>query len=210
MSTSAIHLNLINESNDQNNSEIVIFSKNESEAFNEVAVAWKVIQNLGTGWQHPFSFPLSFQVGASDSWGNEMIHPLQAEYGQAFHVYKDASGDELSYFGPSASQEEVEIRNDLQVGAINANIYKDGSLYATKTGIAPGQKAVFQSKPTIWIGVVSQVEQGQIMNSAILSDINTELNLLGITSADIIMTGGGTGPSAQPFVFTLSNVVVYA
>ena len=46
------------------------------------------------------------------------------------------------------------------------------------------------------------------MNSAILSDINTELSLLGIQSADIVMTGGGAGPQATPFEFTLENVVL--
>ena len=45
----------------------------------------------------------------------------------------------------------------------------------------------------IWIGVVSQIEQGQVMNSAILSDINTEISLLGISRADIVMRGGGAG-----------------
>ncbi len=46
------------------------------------------------------------------------------------------------------------------------------------------------------------------MNSAIVSEINTELSLLGIASADIIMTGGGAaGQGAQPFVFNLENIV---
>jgi hypothetical protein len=63
-------------------------------------------------------------------------------------------------------------------------------------------------KPTIWIGVVSQVEEGDVMNSAIISDINTELSLLGIASADIVMSGGGAGPSATPFMFTLENIVM--
>jgi hypothetical protein len=60
----------------------------------------------------------------------------------------------------------------------------------------------------LFIGVVSQVEEGEVMNSAILSDINTELSLLGIQSADIVMTGGGAGPQATPFEFTLENVVM--
>ena len=44
------------------------------------------------------------------------------------------------------------------------------------------------------------------MNSAIISNINTELSLLGIASADIVMTGGGPGPNSTPFQFTLENV----
>jgi hypothetical protein len=45
-----------------------------------------------------------------------------------------------------------------------------------------------------------------VVDSAILSNINTEISLFGIASADIIMTGGGTGPDETPFVFTLTNV----
>ena len=72
--------------------------------------------------------------------------------------------------------------------------------------MAPGQKAVFAFKPTIFIGVVSEVAEGDVMDSAVISDINTEISLLGIASADIVMTGGGTGPDAVPFAFNLENV----
>lgn len=119
-----------------------------------------------------------------------------------------ASGDALRYQGQASNQNELEVLNGLSTGAISASVYRDGKLLATKTGIAPNQKAVFQFKPTIWIGVSSQVVQGQVMNSAILSNINTELSLLGLASADIVMTGGGPGAQSQPFVFTLQNIVM--
>jgi hypothetical protein len=102
----------------------------------------------------------------------------------------------------------VQVLNALPKGAINVGCYKDGKLLALKTSIAPQQKAVFEFKPTLWIGVVSQIEQGQVMNSAILSHINTEISLLGIASADIVMTGGGPGSNSTPFAFNLENVVM--
>lgn len=204
---SNIQLNFINESNDKNNSEVVVFQKNVSTDFDEIAVAWKVIKNCGTGWQHAFAFPMEFQVSASDAWGNSLISPLDAQNGQLFAVSRATSGDELGLVGPGASRKEVQVRNDLTTGSVNAQIFKNGKLLATKTGISPGQKAVFEFKPTIWIGVVSQVTEGQVMNSAIISDINSELGLLGVQSADIVMSGGGVGPSASRFSFELDNVV---
>ena len=39
------------------------------------------------------------------------------------------------------------------------------------------------------------------------SDVNSEIGLLGVQSADIVMTGGGVGPNATPFKFSLENVV---
>jgi hypothetical protein len=206
MNTNDIQLTFINESDDHNNSEVVIFQKNVYTDFNEIAVAWKIIKYCGAGWQHSFTFPMTFAVGASDSYGNEIATPITAYNGQMYAVSKDFSGDSLSLVGPLQTRKEVQVRNDLQIGAISANIYKGGTLLATKTGIAPNQKASFQFKPSIWIGVVSQIEEGQIMNSAIISDINTELGLFGVASADIVMTGGGTGQTATPFQFTLSNV----
>lgn len=203
--SSVINLNFVNSSNDANNSDIVVFQKNVATDFDELAVAWTVIKNCGQGDNHPFTFPMEMQVSASDSWGN-YTPKLNAENGQMFHVYLSNSGDSLAYKGPATSQKEVQVLNDLEQGAVGANIYKDGKLLAAKTSIAPGQKAVFEFKPTIFIGVVSQVEQGQIMNSAIISNINTELSLLGIAAADIVMTGGGPGPKSQPFQFTLENV----
>ena len=207
MTTGTIKLNFINNSNDANNSEVVIFQKNVATNFDELAVAWQVIKYCGPGDNHPFTFPLSMQVSASDSYGNHTPQ-LPAQNGQLFQMTLTTSGDKLVAIGSSTSAKEVQVLNSLDKGAINANIYKDGRLLATKTSIAPQQKAVFEFKPTIWIGVASQVVQGQVMNSAIISNINTELSLLGIASADIVMTGGGPGAKAQPFSFNLSNIVM--
>jgi len=201
----SIKLNFINRSNDANNSQVVIFQKNVASNFDELAVAWHVIENCGISDNHPFSFPMSMEVSASDSWGNYMPK-IRAENGVMYHVERDLSGDRLNSVGASSSSKEVQVRNDLNKGAVNAGIYKGGKLLALKTNIAPGQKAVFEFKPSIWIGVVSQVVQGDVMNSAILTDVNTELSLLGIASADIIMTGGGPGKNSTAFQFKLENI----
>ena len=202
-----ITLNFINESNDKNNSEIVFFQKNVGTNFDELSVAWKVIKNCATGWHHSFEYPMEMKVSASDSWGNEISQPSVANNGQLFHVYKDQSGNQLAYNSPGTSRSEIQLRNDLGEGSIDAKIYKSGKLLALKTGVSPSQKAVFQFKPTLWVGVVSQVEEGTVMNSAVMSDINSELGLLGVKSADIVMTGGGTGVSASKFQFSLENIV---
>jgi len=198
-----IEITFINQSYDENNSNVVIFQKNVATNFEEIAVAWRVIENCGRNWTHKFKYPMNFTVGAQDSWGN--ISDLQpAINGQKWNIVRSTSGDVLSLdSNPASSLNEVEVKNCLAVGAIDAQIYKDGKLLATKTGVSPQQKAVFEFKPTIWAGVVSEIEEGDIMNSAILSDINTEISLLGITKANLIMTGGGVGSSATPFKFTL-------
>ena len=202
LSTMDIKITFINNSNDQNNSNVVIFQKNTASDFEETAVAWHVIDDCGPDRSHTFNYPLNFKVGTQDSWGN-LSDLLPAVNGQKWNVVRSTSGDVLTLDStPASSQNEVEIKNCLGAGSVDAQIYKEGKLLAQKTGIAPQQKAVFQFKPTIWVGVVSDIAQGEVMNSAILSKIHTEIPLLGITKANLIMTGGGKGPTAQPFIFT--------
>lgn len=198
-----IEITFINQSNDPGNHNVVIFKKNVATSFEETAVAWTVIENCGRNWRHKFSVPMEMYVGAMDSWGN--VSDLQlAENGQKWNVVRSTSGDILSLdSNPASGLTEIEIKNCLAVGSVDAQIYLSGKLLATKTGVSPQQKAVFEFKPTIWVGVVSNVEEGDIMNSAILSDINTEISLLGITKANLVMTGGGVGDTATPFKFTL-------
>ena len=202
-----IKLNFIDRSNDPNNSSIVFYQKNVATEFDSLAVAWKVIQNCGQGCNHPFTYPMEMEVSASDSWGNFMPR-IKAYNGQLFHVSQAPSGNELSYKGPGTSSKEVQLQNDLVRGAINACIYKDGRLLAIKTAVAPAQKAVFQFKPTLWASVASQIVEGSVMDSAIISAVNTELSLLGVASADIVLTGGGPSKDATSFSFTLENVVM--
>ena len=89
-----IKLNLINQSNDVNNSSVVIFQKNTATDFDELAIAWQVIQNLGREDNHPFEYPQQSEVSASDSFGN-YTPKLDAEPGQSFEMVRDRSGDVL-------------------------------------------------------------------------------------------------------------------
>jgi hypothetical protein len=202
-----VRLNFVNRSNDVNNSEVVIFATNVAPGLGELAIAWTVIKYCGQGGNHPFTYPLSQTISASDSWGNFTAQQA-APAGQQFAVVLTNSGNQLTSHGPATSPQEIQLLNALEQGAVNAQIYKDGRLFAIATGIAPQQMAVFEFRPVIWIGVASQIEEGAVISSAIVSQVNTEISLLGIASADIVMTVGGAGPDATPFLFTLQNVVM--
>jgi hypothetical protein len=199
-----IKLNFINNSSDANNSQIVIFAKNVAADARDAAVAWKLIENCGPRDNHAFVYPVATTIAGSDRWGN-YAPMLQASAGQRFSMEPDPEGDMLKPSGQAGHPAEIEVFNAFPDGTIGAGIYKNYKLYAYADA-APGEKATFQFKPTIWIGVVSELEEGEVMGPAIVSSINTEFSLLGVASADIVMTGGGAGQSATPFVFTLANV----
>jgi hypothetical protein len=201
-----IKLNFINRSNDTNNSSVVIFQLNAASDFNETAVAWTVIKNCGILENHPFTYSVNFNLCSGDSDGN-FTPQLAAFEGQAFDLVKGVSGDILEISQKLATNpKEVEVRNNLPIGAIDANCYRDGKLLAVKKGIFPGQKAVFEFQPILYIGVVYQIEEGDVMSSVIISQINSQINLLGITNADIVMTGGGSSKSTPEFHFGLENI----
>lgn len=204
-----ISLTFINNSN-ATSSDIVIFQKNEASRAGQFAVAWQVFKNSVPGSRYPFTYTEDTAIGlVSDdvdlSYTSGFM--LAAENGRLYSVYKNAAGYTISGSQPTVNRENIQVQSHIQMEIINVGMYRDGRLLAIRSGIAPQQKAVFEFKPVIWIGAVSRIEEGDLMNSAILSQINTQISLTGIAKADIVMTGGGVGSDLLPFVFTLENVV---
>lgn len=205
---SNIQLNLVNHSNSSGHEEIVIFQKNEASNISNYDTAWLVIKNLSHGDYHPFEFPVLSEVRISTPNEKHLTPLVPATKGEAFKLEQTATGEELLKIPASSKQaNQIEIENSLPQGSVNANIFKNGKLLAVQPNVQPGETATFQFKPALWISVGSGIEEGQAIDSAIISEINTEISLTDISSADIVMTGGGTGVDARPFEFRLENVV---
>jgi len=205
MANTVVNLNLINNSNDQNNTRYVIFQKNVATSYQETTtMAWRVIKNLGMGDNHPFTYNYNLELSAADSYGN-FTPAFQAGAGTQFSMIKDSSGHVLRPSGSAASASELEVLNSLSRGSIDANCYRCGKLLASKTSIVPGQKAVFLFKPVLYIAALAQIEEGDVIDSAIVTNVNTPLDLTGVASADIVIEGSGKGPDAQGFSFILTN-----
>ena len=200
-----VPLKFINRSQSTDTPEILIFQKNVATDINESVVAWKVIQYCGVGSYHPFFYSTELEVGIADDYGNFSRH-LKASNGSVFNVTQAVSGRQISNVNTTPGGSHICIKNSLLRGAVTVNIYLNQQLLASKTCVAPGQKALFAFEPTLWIGVMSQLVQGTLVDSAIISDINTEISLLGVASASIVLTGGGPGPDALPYTFTLEDV----
>jgi hypothetical protein len=203
-----IQITFRNLSNDRQNRNVLIFQKNTIPNYSELDIAWRVIQNCPVGGYHPFVYPMLFQVSAEDSYGNFTAR-LDASNGQRFQMSNDGTtGDAVSLMGPATDPNEVQIANNLGRGSFNANIFKDGKLLARKTNVVPNDFATFQFLPKLWVGTSNQVVQGEEINSAVLAQVNTQIDLFGIVSCDIVMRGGGSGQNAQPITFTRENVVL--
>ncbi len=204
---SDISLNFINRSEDESNVKILIFQKNTLPGYEDLTIAWRVIQNCGRGDNHPFIYSTDFALSASDEWGNYTPRVV-AGYGDTWYAVYENYGNVLKQkSGASLDPDRLVMINKLGKGTLAANVYCAGNLLALKTNMAPGDKAMFNFDPTIWIGAVTEAEEGQKVKKEIVDGISTELTLTGIKSADIVMTGGGKGAKATPFDFQLENVV---
>lgn len=203
---SSIKLKFRNASQDVKNTNVVLFQRNTGASTNDNAIAWKVIQNCGVGDFNPFEYPMTQQVSVIDAWGN--YSPLlDANNGDVFSV-TDAGGRTgtiLTKTREIGDPNMITVRNDLPTGSIDIAIYKDNRQLALKNGVSPGDESIFELLPFLYIGTCTDVEEGDVMDSDTVQSNLTRLSLLGLRSADIVLTGGGTGPLATQFVFALSN-----
>lgn len=199
-------ITFINKSLDENNSKVVIFQKSVATNLKSTSTAWRVIEHCGYNWSHEFIYSSSFDVAVKDSYNNHSDKKA-ASPGEKWVVIQKSAGNMIELdSGTAANREEVEVKNELYMGSIDAQVYKQGGIVVSRNGIPPGQKAIFKLEPYIYVGVHAKVEEGEILSSAVLSDENTRFSLRGINEAQIIMTGGGVGLSAVPFEFELVRI----
>ncbi len=200
---SAIQLKLINRSKDAANNNIVVFQKNIGDVRYPRPIAWKVFSNVPMGNQQSFNFPSGFQISAKDGWGQPITKAMDVSKGHRYAVCKDSFGGQIRKRGSSSHHRTIEIANNLNKENILAELYKDGKLLAKRTHISPQDAANFRFKSSIWLGVVRQVNEGEIIPAKVLDDIQNEIHLKGIISADIVLTGDEfTG-----YQFNLDNIL---
>lgn len=200
-----IQLKLVNRSDDASGTDVVIFQKNLADPVDAPAVAWIVVSDFAPGQTYAFTYPTAVTLAALDSRG-EAIPAVPAEPGQLFAVHDSPDGDVLHCTDTAADDQAIELRNGLAQAATDALVYRDSKVVAMNRMIPPGQRARFQFEPIVWIGIARMVQMGRILDDLIMNNIDTQLSLLGIKSADIIMSGGGGSPAA-PYRFEFDNVV---
>lgn len=200
----AIKLTFVNESNDDDKVFIVLCLKLPAASSHDLVLASKIIESGARGSRDSFEISESYQLGATDEAGNP-LGSINVPPGSCVELVETSSGSQLTVAGPGTDPVGIELSNTLPRGAMNATAHRNGLLIDHKTSIAPGSKAVFQFAPHLWIGAFSSPPAGQEINPSLL---NTSLPLFGIARAEVVMTGGCSGPGAQPFAFHLRHIVM--
>lgn len=204
---SKIQLTLVNKSDSSTVPEVVVVQKNEIALVNGKVHAWHVFRNLAKAQRVRFTCITNFTMACVDSWGNYTPQCAVVQ-GKSYSISRAESGYSLKAAGAAFTANEFDFKNELPEGAINALVYNDGIQVASVSAILPGQKIRFLFNTELYIGVASElVRPGEELNDITLSELGTLLVLTGMRSADIVMTGGGHGPTAKPYKFMLENIV---
>jgi hypothetical protein len=187
-----IRLGFINETSAAPMPTVVVFQKNAAERFGATAIAWQIVPHAPPGGGSAIDFDAELTAGANDGYGGYLPRHDIAP-GQALSVTAAPSGELFAAPVPATAADIVQVRNGLPNRPIEAAIYRSGRLLARKTRLQPGDTAPFRFEPAIWIGVAPVVE-GQVMNPAMLAELDSCFSLEGVAAATIFMRGGGGEP----------------
>jgi len=190
-----IFLRYINQSDTVGPVDIITFQKNVAIGFSADSVAWRIV-SLSQNESESTTYDRRLQLGYDNP---DDVTIVNASPGNLYGL-----NNGIYYAGPGSSGSEIQTINTNDY-SVDVKIYRSGKLLSMQSA-DDNETSDFQFSPTIWIGVVSEISEGSVIDEAVMSEINTEISLLGIKSADIVMTGGGVGPSATPYSFSLQNI----
>lgn len=198
---------LKNKTNDEFRSNIIIFQKNENENYNEIGmndktIAWNIIENSKGGMSHTIMFPNQLEVSIKDEYENNSPK-LTCLPGDKFNIDRKSGITFKKEKEASTLEKDFEIINAVHNKEFTCQVFRGGKLLSAVNRVPEGKTAKFEILPRIQIGVASQVEEGDVINSAIYSSIDTVFEIEGIKKADIIMRGGGEGKDTKPYTFDL-------
>ncbi|QGZ40947.1 hypothetical protein IP92_03751 [Pseudoduganella flava] len=190
-------LTFINEAADSGDVSVVFYQRNMAGGANDEPLAWHVIGQPARDKPYTFDVPAGLTIHLVDNWNNQTpMHPVAP--GDVFEVITDHSGELLRPTShASLHPAEFEVHNGTPRVTFTAEVRRGDRPLARKPNFAPGAKAHFAFRPTIWVAAVTQATPGAVLPPS--PQAPTEFALPGAGSATITMHGGG----AAPLTFTM-------
>ncbi len=184
-----IKITYTNKSMNRDLPTVFVFTKNEIPAFDVLkeGVAWRTIPNIGRGSSSSFVLPIFTEVVATWQDGINKTQILPADIGKRYTVSQNETGIVLTANGNASDAESIDVNNDANIqDGVSASLYKDGKLMLTKSIAGYGQKATFVLKPKLYWGIASEIQESELINSAVLNtDSFFEQDLEGLTEVNI-------------------------
>jgi len=200
-----VHITYINNSLNPDNPTIFVFAKNLEPTFDTLkhAVAWRVMSEIGKGSSSSFVYPAATTVQAAWGDGNKTAQ-LDTTIGIRYTVEEDDTGIVLVHNGDASQANAIEVNSLVHVeGGINAQICKDGKPLLTNNIVPYDQKATFILYPKLYWGIASEIQEGQLISSAVLNTNNFfEQDIEGVTRTTVTLTGN----PQEGYQFNVNNI----
>ena len=188
-----IKITYTNKSMNKDLPTVFVFTKNETPTFDVLkeGVAWRTIPNIGRGSSSSFVFPVITEVGATWQGGMNKTQVLPSDIGKRYTVSQNDTGIVLAANGNASDTKSIDVNNNANIqDGVSASLYKDGKLMLTKKIVGYGQKATFVLKPKLYWGIASEIQESELINSAVLNtDSFFEQDLEGVTEVNISLNG---------------------
>ena len=188
-----IKITYTNKSMNKDLPTVFVFTKNETPTFDVLkeGVAWRTIPNIGRGSSSSFVFPIITEVVATWQGGMNKTQVLPSDIGKRYTVSQNDTGIVLAANGNASDTKSIDVNNDANIqDGVSASLYKDGKLMLTKKIVGYGQKATFVLKPKLYWGIASEIQESELINSAVLNtDSFFEQDLEGVTEVNISLNG---------------------
>jgi hypothetical protein len=187
-----VKITYVNNSGNTDQPTIFVFTKNLVPTFDVLkdGVAWRVMPDIGKGSSSCFVYPIITTVQAM--WGDcNKTRRLDATIGKRYTVLEDDTGIVLVPNGDASQSTAIEVNSLVQVdGGIQAQLCKDGKVMMTKQIVAYDQKATFILHPKLYWGIASEIQEGQLISSAVLNTDNFfEQDIEGVLEAVVTLSG---------------------
>lgn len=190
---SNVKITYVNRSMNKDLPKIFVFTKNEVPTFDALkeGVAWKVIEDVGRESSCDFIFPITTEVRSAWNGNSCKTKCLPSDIGSRYVVEKDDTGIVLSKSGNAGNVRSIDVCNEVHVkNGVSVELYKDDRLMMCKNIVGFAQKATFVLHPKLYWGVASEIQEGEMLSSAVLdSDHFFEQNLEGVSSVVIGLYG---------------------
>jgi hypothetical protein len=186
---------------DNDVSDVLVLLRNtRASAAMAPPIAWQVLRG-GHRSFHKFVHTTETQVKVA--WDGGLLVAEAME--RAIYAVKERGHQSvLARTGVTVPNETI-VLNDLPSPAgIDVTLYRDGKPVMTRRGVPHGAQAEFGLESTIWVGLVNDVAEGDVLTPDVISRKFTPFELTGLSS----LTFGLYGSREQGFSFrTISKTI---
>ncbi|HEX6096875.1 MAG TPA: hypothetical protein VF432_11170 [Thermoanaerobaculia bacterium] len=165
-------------------SDVLVFTKNTRADLDALPpTAWQVISRVGYNGYHQFVYTIDTKIAVAWDGGNTGVMPSDTSEGTVWSLTTVGNDYELQQSGLATLTNEIDVINDVHVdNGIAVTLLKDGKPIMTQPLVAYGEKAEFGLMPKIYVGLVSNIIEGETLKSAVMSKDFTMFDLTGLKS----------------------------